>query len=64
MVDFGPGDMPVQQCFGTFRRLEARVHIYVPTLRGMWLNLLNTATYYAEQGAKILLRRSTFTRLG
>jgi hypothetical protein len=57
-VDFGWRDIQIRQCFGALRRVEARVHIYAPTLRGIQLNLLSTATHCATHGAKFLLRRT------
>jgi CelD/BcsL family acetyltransferase involved in cellulose biosynthesis len=55
-VDFGWRDMQFKQCFGDLRRVEARVHIYAPTLRGIQLNLLSTATHRVTHGAKSLLQ--------
>jgi hypothetical protein len=57
-VDFGWSDIQFRQCFGDLKRVEARVHIYAPTLRGIQLNLLSTATHCATHGAKFLLRRT------
>ena len=51
-VDLGWHDMQIKQCFGALRSVESRVHIYAPTLRGIQLNLLNTATHCATRGAK------------
>jgi len=44
-VDLGRGDTQLSRRFGDLRRVESRVQIYAPTLRGMELNLLNTATH-------------------
>lgn len=44
-VDLGRGNTQLNRCFGDLRRIESRVHIYAPTLRGIQLNLLNTATH-------------------
>lgn len=56
-VDFGWRDTQMKKCFGAQRHIEARVHIYAPTLRGIKLNLLDTATHRANRGAILLLRR-------
>jgi CelD/BcsL family acetyltransferase involved in cellulose biosynthesis len=58
MVDLCFGDIQFKQCFGDLRRIESRVHIYAPTLRGLQLNLLGTATQRATDRAKFLLRRA------
>jgi hypothetical protein len=58
IVDFCFGDIQFKQCFGGVRRIESRVHIYAPTLRGLQLNLLETATQRATDCAKFLLRRT------
>jgi hypothetical protein len=58
IVDFGWGDIQIKQCFGALRRVEARVHIYAPTLRGIQLNLLSTAIHCATRGAVLLFRRT------
>jgi len=58
IVDFCFGDTQFKQCFGGLRRIESRVHIYAPTLRGLQLNLLGTATQCATDLAKFLLRRT------
>ena len=42
----------------TLRRVESRLHIYAPTLRGILLNLLNTTTPFAINCAKFLLQRA------
>jgi len=57
-VDFGWRDIQIGRCFGDLRRVEARIHIYAPTLRGIQLNLLSTATHCATHGAKFLLRHT------
>ena len=57
-VDFGWGDIQIRQCFCSQRHAEARVHIYAPTLHGILLNLLSTATHCATRGAVLLLRRT------
>ena len=57
-VDFGWHDMQIKQCFGALRHVEARVHIYAPTLHGIQLNLLSTAIDCATRGAILLLRRT------
>jgi hypothetical protein len=57
-VDFGWRDIQIRRCFGDLRRVEARVHIYAPTARGIQLNLLSTATHCAIRGAKFLVRRT------
>jgi CelD/BcsL family acetyltransferase involved in cellulose biosynthesis len=44
-VDLGCGDIQFKQCFGDLRSVESSVHIYAPTLRGIQLNLLCTATH-------------------
>ncbi len=58
VVDFGYKDIQFKRCFGTFRRVESRVHIYAPTLRGIQLNLLSTATQRATDYANLLFRRT------
>jgi hypothetical protein len=55
-VDFGWRDIQFKQCFGALRRVEACVHIYAPTLHGIQLNLLSTATHYATRAATLLFR--------
>jgi hypothetical protein len=52
-IDFGRGDTQLQQCFSDIKRVEARVRIHAPTLRGLWLNLARTVAFRAT----ILLRR-------
>lgn len=44
-ADLGWGDTQFNQCFGTTRHVEAQVRIYAPTLRGIKLNMLHTATH-------------------
>lgn len=44
-VDLGFGDIQFKHCFGGLRTVESSVHIYAPTLRGIQLNLLRTATH-------------------
>jgi hypothetical protein len=53
-IDFGRGDTQLQQCFSDFKRVEARVRIHAPTLRGLWLNLVRTVAFRATT----LLRRA------
>lgn len=57
-IDFGWRDMQIKRCFGAVRRVEARVHIYAPSLRGIQLNLLSTATHCVTRGAILLLQRT------
>ena len=57
-VDFGYGDTQLKQCLGDLRCVESRLRIYDPTLRGILLNLLNTATPCATDWAKFLLQRT------
>jgi len=57
-VDFGYGDTQLKQCLGDLRCVESRVRIYAPTLRGILLNLLHTATQRATDCAKFLLQRA------
>lgn len=53
-IDFGRGDTQLQQCFSDIKRVEARVRIHAPTVRGLWLNLARTAAFRATT----LLRRA------
>jgi hypothetical protein len=53
-IDFGRGDTQLQQCFSDIKRVEARVRIHAPTLRGLWLNLARTVAFRATT----LLRRT------
>jgi hypothetical protein len=57
-VDLGYGNSQFKSCLGDLRRVESRLHIYAPTLRGILLNLLNTATPCATACAKLLLQRA------
>jgi hypothetical protein len=57
-IDFGYGNTQFKQCLGDLRRLESRLHIYAPTLRGILLNLLHTTTPCATHCAKFLLQRA------
>src|ERR1019366_4954487 len=54
IVDFGLRSSQLKQCFAALRRVESRVHIYAPTLRGAQLKLL----YAATRGATFLIRRT------
>jgi len=56
-VDLGCGDAQFKRCLGDLRRVESCLHIYAPTLRGILLNLLNTAIPCATDCAKFLLQR-------
>jgi hypothetical protein len=47
------GNTQLNRCFGDLRQVEATVHIYAPTLRGIQLNLLSTATHRST----VLIRR-------
>lgn len=60
-VDFGCKNIQFKQCFGSLRRVESTIHIHAPTLRGIQLNLLRTATHRMTDCAKFVLRR--FNRL-
>lgn len=53
-IDFGRGDTQLRQCFSDMKRVEARVRIYAPTFRGLWLNLARTLGFKATA----LLRRA------
>jgi hypothetical protein len=57
-LDFGYGDTQFKRCLGDLRCVESCLHIYAPTLRGILLNLLNTAIPYATDCAKFLLQRA------
>lgn len=57
IADFGYGNTQLKESFGDVRRLQARLQIYAPTLRGLQLNLLSTAAHRATAGAKNVLRR-------
>lgn len=57
-VDLGYGDAQFKRYLGDLRRVESRLHIYAPTLRGILLKLLNTATPCATDCAKFLLQRA------
>jgi hypothetical protein len=57
-VDLGYGDTQFKRCLGDLRCIESRPHIYAPTLRGILLNLLNTATPCATDFARFLLQRT------
>ena len=57
-VDFGLGDGQFQRCLGDFCCIESRVHMYAPTLRGILLNLLHTATPLATEWTRLLLQRA------
>ena len=54
-VDFGYKDMQFKQCFGTLRRIESRVQIHAPTLRGIQLNLSD-----GQPNARSIARNSYF----
>jgi hypothetical protein len=58
IVDFGYKDVQFKRCFCTLRRIESRVQIYAPTLRGLLLNLLGTATQRATDCTRFLFRRT------
>jgi hypothetical protein len=53
-VDLGRGNTQLNRCFGELRRVESPVQIHAPTLRGVQLNLLNTATHRTT----VLLQRT------
>jgi CelD/BcsL family acetyltransferase involved in cellulose biosynthesis len=53
-IDFGRGDTQLRQCFSDLKKVEARVRIHAPSLRGLWLNLARTATFKAT----MLFRRT------
>ena len=56
-IDFGRGDTQLQQCFSDIKRVEARVRIHAPTVRGLWLNLARTLAFEATA----LLRANRFS---
>jgi hypothetical protein len=56
-IDFGYGNTQFKRCLGDLRCVESRLRIYAPTLRGILLNVLNTATPCATDWAKFLLQR-------
>jgi len=58
IVDFGHKDIQFKRCFGSLRRIESPIHIYAPTLRGIQLNLLHTATQRITDYARFLFRRT------
>jgi CelD/BcsL family acetyltransferase involved in cellulose biosynthesis len=57
-VDLGYGNTQFNQRLGDLRSVESRLHIYAPTLRGILLNLLNTAIPCATDCARFLLQRA------
>jgi hypothetical protein len=57
-IDFGYGNTQFKRCLGDLRCVESRLRIYAPTLRGILLNLLNTATPCATNAARFLLQRT------
>jgi len=56
-VDVGCGHTQLQRCFGDLRQIESTAHIYAPTIRGLGLNLLCTATHRATQWSRWLVKR-------
>jgi hypothetical protein len=57
-IDFGYGNTQFKRCLGDLRCVESRLRIYAPTLLGILLNLLNTATPCATNSARFLLQRT------
>jgi hypothetical protein len=57
-VELGYGNTQFNQRLGDLRSVESRLHIYAPTLRGILLNLLNTAIPCATDCARFLLQRA------
>jgi hypothetical protein len=57
-IDLGYGNTQFRRCLGDLRCVESRLRIYAPTLRGILLNLLNTATPCATDCARFLLQRA------
>jgi CelD/BcsL family acetyltransferase involved in cellulose biosynthesis len=57
-IDFGYGNTQFKRCLGDLRCVESQLRIYAPTLRGILLNLLNTATPCATDWARFLLQRT------
>ena len=56
VIDLGFGDTQFKQYLGNARRIESRIRIYAPTLRGTLWNLLNLACPVANDCARFLLK--------
>lgn len=57
-IDFGFGEGRYKERFGNRRTLEASVHVYAPTGKGVTLNLLRTATLLVDRTARMILKRT------
>jgi len=56
-IDLGRGNTQFRECFCDVQRVEARAHIYAPTLRGIELNVLQTVLHHTNACLIALLRQ-------
>jgi Acetyltransferase (GNAT) domain len=56
IIDFGYGNTQLRRCFGNLRQVESRAQIYAPSLRGIRLSLLRTATCRTTDCVKTAVR--------
>lgn len=57
-VDFGAGQGMYKERFSNFRLLEASVYLFAPSLKGVLLNAVRTATVLADTTLKKILERT------
>jgi hypothetical protein len=55
VIDFGFGDARYKERFGNFSWEEGSIHVFAPTVKGLWLNALRTPMMLADAWGKKLL---------
>ncbi len=56
-IDFGPGDQQWKALFANHNWQEGPIHIFAPTLRGLWFNAVWTSSTFVEHFLKKVLVR-------
>lgn len=63
-VDFGPGGGTYKERFGNLRVMEAPVYVFAPSVKGLVLNIVRTATGLVDgAGRKMLERTNLLTKI-
>jgi len=57
-VDFGPGGGMYKERFGNRRVMEASISIFAPSLKGLMLNIMQTATRLMDDAVRKMLVRT------
>ena len=57
-IDFGLGDATYKQGFGDSQWEEARICLFAPSLRGIWLNSLRISIGFVDQAARRMLKET------